>query len=663
MCGITGYFSSTDTPQVSESDLRRAVASLRNRGPDDHGSWVGGADVGLGHTRLSILDLSAHGHQPMFSADGRLAMVFNGEIYNFADIRRELLPKGHVFRGSGDSEVILAAFWEWGVHEAVKRFLGMFAIALWDVTQGKLTLIRDRLGVKPLYYGWNGRTLWFGSELKALRAYPHWQPRIDKVALADFFRFGYIVEPRSIYEEVAKLPPGHALELTRGGQPVLQRYWNVLDGIHPEEQKSEDALADQLEALMADAFKLRMISDVPVGVFLSGGVDSSIVTALLQKNGPPVRTFTIGFDDPRYNEAPHAEQVAKHLGTAHTTQIVRESDALQVLPKWGDLYDEPFGDSSGIPTLLVSQMAAQQVKVVLSADGGDELFGGYHSYESVFARLQSVESQSAVGRVVRDVAATVPWERVDAILAGREASADPGRSASRAISLRLRYLREAQGLSTPGRVFEHVLTSSYWHDEDLTRLLGKQVPRSRRLSDEYPGALGDQMSLWDIEHYLPGDILTKLDRATMAVGIEGREPLLDHRLVEMALSLPHRMRRGSLGPKHLLRKVLYRHVPRGLIERPKMGFAVPLGRWLSGELKSMVDQYLDRGRIGQQGILDPDTVDVVVRRFEAGDPYSVQRVWLLLAFELWHARWMETPSTVRECDVPKAGIRLADLTS
>lgn len=662
MCGITGYFSAVGTPEVGESDLQCAVTSLRNRGPDDHGAWHALPDIGFGHTRLSILDLSEHGHQPMFSGDGRLAMVFNGEIYNFADIRRELLPKGHVFRGSGDSEVILAAFREWGVRDAVKRFLGMFAIALWDFDAHKLTLVRDRVGVKPLYYGWNGRTLWFGSELKALRAYSHWQPRIDKDALADFFRFGYIVEPRSIYEQVAKLPPGHILELPRAGQPQIERYWSALDGIRSNESAQEGVLADELEALMTDAFQLRMVSDVPVGVFLSGGVDSSVVTALLQRSGPPVRTFTIGFDDARHNEAHHAAEVAKHLGTLHTTQTVREADALQVLPTWGDLFDEPFGDSSGIPTLLVSRMAAQHVKVVLSADGGDELFGGYHSYDAVLSRLQSVREQSAVGRFGRGVAAALPWERIDSVLAGRPGFADPGSSFGRSMSVRLRHLREMHGLSTPGEIFEHAVTSNYWSGGDLRRLLGNSVVSSRRNSDVYPGGPSDQMCLWDLEHYLPGDILAKVDRATMAVGIEGREPMLDHRLIEMALSLPYRMRRGALGPKHLLRKVLYRHVPRSLIERPKMGFSPPIGRWITGALKPLVDHYLEPRRIEQQGLLDPDVVAMVLRRLEAGDPFSVHRVWLLLAFQLWHARWMEAPGgTAVDRPVSATPARTAEL--
>jgi asparagine synthase (glutamine-hydrolysing) len=643
MCGITGFFSSSGSPQAGEADLRRAVATLRRRGPDDEGVWLSGTEVGLGHTRLSILDLSAHGHQPMLSNDGRLAMVFNGEVYNFADIRSELLAKGYRFRGSGDSEVILGAFQEWGVREAVKRFIGMFAIALWDKEAGKLTLIRDRLGVKPLYYGWNGRTLWFGSELKALRAYPHWQPRIDKAGLADFFRYSYIAEPRSIYEQVSKLPAGHFLELTRGAEPSVHRYWTVLDAAGTGKQASEEALVDQLEALLADAFNLRMISDVPVGVFLSGGVDSSALTALLKRDGPPIRTFTIGFDDPRFNEAPYAEQVARHLGTVHTTQIVGETEALQVLPIWGDLFDEPFGDDSGIPTLLVSRLAAQHVKVVLSADGGDELFGGYNSYAAVFDRMQSTLRQSAVGRIARNLAVAMPWERVDGVLAGRAGSADPHRSLLRSISLKLRYLRETHELSTAGGQFEHLSTSSKWHDADLDSLLGQAAPRLRTNCDDYPGNDGEKMCLWDLAHYLPGDILAKVDRTTMAVSIEGREPLLDHRLVEFAFSLPYHLRRGSLGSKHLLRKVLYRHVPPDLIERPKMGFAVPIGRWMSGALKPLLDHHLDLARVAQQGVLNPLVVQTVRQRFEAGDPFSVQRVWLLLAFQLWYARWMESP--------------------
>ena len=648
MCGITGFFTSAGMGELAESDLRRAVVTLRKRGPDDEGVWRGGAEVGLGHTRLSILDLSSHGHQPMLSSNGHLAMVFNGEVYNFAGIRSELAGKGHRFLGSGDSEVILAAFQEWGVRGALNRFVGMFAIALWDAQAGRLTLIRDRLGVKPLYYGWNGRTLWFGSELKALRAYPHWQPRIDKTALADFFRFSYIVEPLSIYEQVSKLAPGHFLELSRGGQPAIHQYWSVSNASSHDASADEDALTERLEALMADAFNLRMISDVPVGVFLSGGVDSSALVALLKRDGPPIRTFTIGFDDARFNEAPYAEQIARYLGTLHTTQIVSEADAMQVLPSWGELFDEPFGDDSGIPTLLLSRLAAQHVKVVLSADGGDELFAGYNSYGAVLRRMEIARQQSPIGRLARDLAAIMPWEHVDRMLAGRSGSANPDHSASRAMSLRLLYLRETHSLSTPGGQFEHVLTSSYWHDADLARLLGQAAPSTRRRCDDYPGDVGEKLCLWDLDHYLPGDILAKVDRTTMALSIEGREPLLDHRLVEFAFSLPYHLRFGALGSKHLLRKVLYKHVPRALIDRPKKGFAAPIGSWMLGALKPLLDRHLDLNRIAGQGVLNGAVVQAVRQRFEAGDPSSVQRVWLLLAFQLWYARWMEGSTEVAD---------------
>jgi asparagine synthase (glutamine-hydrolysing) len=645
MGGITGFFSASGTLEVGESDLHRAVESLRNRGPDEQGSWLGAPDLGLGYTRLSTMDPNERERQPIVSADGRSGMVFNGEIYNVADLRGELAAKGNTFFGSGAHEVILAAFREWGVNAAVKRFNGTFALALWDVQAGKLTLVRDRMGVKPLYYGWNGRTLWFGSELKALRAYPHWQPRIDDAALADFFRFAYIVEPRSIYQQVSKLAPGHALELVRGGQPLVQQYWGVLDDFrYAEPQASEEELADELEALISDACRIRTVSEASVGLFLSGGVDSSVVAAMLQRDGFAMRTFTIGFDDPRHDEARHAEEVARHLGTLHTTQVVREAEAMQVLPNWGDLFDEPFGDSSGIPTFLAATLAARHVKVVLLADGADELFGTYQSYVATFNRMHSPRHRTAVGRVARVVASKLPWDRIERAMADRSASADPGRSFGRRLTQHLRYLREIGPLTTPGRMFQHSQTSAYWHDADLHRLLGKETPM-RRNADGYPGDPEEQMRLWELEHYTSADILTKVDRATMAAGIEAREPLLDHRVVAMALSLPDRLRGGPLGAKHLLRKVLYRHVPRALIERPKMGFSPPIGRWMSGALKPLLDQYLDDRRIAQQGILDPLVVRQVRRRFGAGDARSVQRVWLLLAFQMWHARWMEAPSS------------------
>src|SRR6266516_3093938 len=370
MCGIAGYWFKSGVPEAAQQWLKEGVASLHHRGPDDRGSWFEGG-VGLGHARLSILDLSSLGHQPMASQNGRWVMVFNGEVYNFREIRKDLEALGHTFLGAGDSEVIVEAFAEWGPG-AVRRFVGMFAIALWSKADKRLYLLRDRLGVKPLYYGWNGNSLWFGSELKALRAFKHWSPLLDQSAVVDYFRYGYIDEPRSVYQDVFKLPAGHCLQLGPEGEKRIEPYWNVLDSALNPRQGSENELADELEALMIDAFRYRMISDVPVGVFLSGGIDSSTVAAILQRHGGQrIKTFTIGFDEAAYDESPHAEQVAQYLGTEHTTRILKLSEAMRILPKWGDLYDEPFGDDSGIPTLLVSQVASESVKVVLSADGRD----------------------------------------------------------------------------------------------------------------------------------------------------------------------------------------------------------------------------------------------------------------------------------------------------
>src|SRR6185503_16215738 len=380
MCGITGYWVRRGDPAPWLADIAAAVESLRRRGPDDHGTWVRpGGRVALGHTRLSILDLSPLGHQPMHSHDGSIAMVFNGEVYNFAAIRSELEALGHRFRSSGDSEVILAAFLEWGV-AAVDRFIGMFAIALWDERSRRLTLLRDRMGVKPLYYAWNGTALWFGSELKALRAHDAWEQRIDREALAEYLQYGYVSAPRAIYEDVRKLLPGHWLELGEVGEPVAHRYWSPpLEASALE--ASEPELERQLEHLLIDAFRYRMISDVPLGVFLSGGIDSSLVAAVLKVHGGgELRTFTIGFDDPRFDESARAREVARHLGTRHTERILTGADMREVLTDWADLFDEPFGDSSGVPTYLVSKLAREHVKVALSADGGDELFHGYHHY-------------------------------------------------------------------------------------------------------------------------------------------------------------------------------------------------------------------------------------------------------------------------------------------
>ena len=642
MCGITGYWARRGDPAPWLADLAASVEALRQRGPDDSGVWVRpGGRVALGHTRLSILDLSPLGHQPMRSPDGAVTMVFNGEVYNFAAVRSELEALGHRFRSRGDSEVVLAAYQQWGV-AAAERFTGMFAIAFWNERERRLVLLRDRMGVKPLYYAWDGKSLWFGSELKALRAFAAWEPEIDRDALGEYLQFGYVSAPRSIYRGVSKLMPGHWLELGEVGEPVARRYW-APDAEAAPLDASEEELERRLESILVDAFRHRMVSDVPVGVFLSGGLDSSLVAALLQHyGGGDVRTFTIGFDDERFDESCHARRVAEHLGTRHCERIVRASDMSDVLADWGNLFDEPFGDTSGVPTYLVSRMAREHVKVALSADGGDELFSGYSHYGVVIDRHRAL---SRWPRGLRKAAA-VPLAafaggRAEAI-ADRLPLPERRRHATRRALLE-RCSKLAVMLPDADGATIYDLAMSLWTPWEISALLGGATQPRERV--EGLASVADQMTHCDLRHYLPDDILAKVDRTTMAAGLEGREPMLDHRLVEFALRLPLSMRRGALGTKHLLRRVLYKYVPRELIERPKQGFAIPLADWLRGELAPLIDEYLSPARVRDGGLLDPQAVRRAVTNFRAGGPgndrLDVHKVWLLLAFQMWRGRWDE----------------------
>jgi asparagine synthase (glutamine-hydrolysing) len=636
MCGITGYLYLNDTPEDADERLRDSLASLHHRGPDDRGLWQADG-VGFGHARLSILDLSPLGHQPMTSADGQWVMVYNGEVYNFREIRAVLEARGHRFNGTGDSEVILAAFSEWGP-DAVRRFVGMFAIALWHKPTRHLHLLRDRLGVKPLYYAWNGRRLLFGSELKAIRAFAD-DVSVDSTAMADFFRYGYINQPRTIYRKVFKLPQAHRLNVDAAGRLAVHRYWSALDAAERRTTRREEELTDELEALMIDAFRYRMISDVPVGVFLSGGIDSSVVAAVLQRHGQQrVKTYTIGFNEPRFDESSHARRVAEHLGTEHHSRTLDVAEAKRVLPQWGDLYDEPFGDASGIPTLLVSRVAAEEVKVVLSADGGDELFSGYSAYATALARHERLQRMpDSIKELTARVVAGVGVAGIDDWLAEREWPGGANHSLRAGLLTKARKVGERVRAGTIGEVFDQGLVC--FGNAELDRLIGESAP-TRPLANIYPGSPGEQLCLWDLHHFMCDDVLTKVDRATMAVSIEGREPLIDHRLVEFALSLPFALRRGTLGSKHLLRKVLYRYVPRELVDRPKQGFGVPIRQWLMHDLDALVDRHLEPHEMARQSLLDPAVVRTYVRRLRGGDHSVAQRVWLLLAFQMWRHRWM-----------------------
>jgi asparagine synthase (glutamine-hydrolysing) len=617
MCGIVGYRQLVRGDGRSASELPAAIASLSHRGPDDEGSWVDReTGVGLGFRRLAILDLSSLGHQPMVSSSGDWVIVYNGEVYNFRAIRSDLERRGVRFRSDGDTEVVLEAFAEWGV-EAVSRFVGMFAIALYQRSTRTIWLIRDRLGVKPLHYYWDGRSLFFGSELKALRRFTGWRPEVEPNALGDYFRYGYIADPLTIYRHVRKVPPAHVLAFRSDGTCDLSRYWTPFAQAENRLHMPEEEIVEELEILLRDAFTHRLVSDVPVGVFLSGGIDSSLVAALLRDAGAEVQTYTIGFDSTAFDESAHAAAVADHLRTDHHQKIVRADDAKAVLPRWADLYDEPYADESGIPTLLVSEFASERVTVALSADGGDELFSGYDSHTGALNRLDRLER---VPPMVRELAA--------------RSAAVPSRFASE--PARVRRIRRLLAARSAAAVFDEGISMT--SREEVRSLIGS-TPVERTSSDDYPGAPGEQFCAWDLEHYLPGDILTKVDRATMAASIEGREPLLDHRVVEFAFSLPFSCRRGTLGAKHVLKKILYQHVPRSMVDRPKRGFAIPVTDWLATDLRHLVDDVLAPAELADAGFLDPAIVRGWIRRMDAGDSRVRRRVWLAAAFQLWHRRW------------------------
>jgi asparagine synthase (glutamine-hydrolysing) len=630
MCGITGFISAPTASDELTRVVRGMCDALVHRGPDDAGEWIdAGAGVAIGFRRLAIIDLSPAGHQPMISASGRYVATLNGEIYNFEDLRAELRERGlaPVFRGHSDTEVMLAAFEAWGVEAAVKRFNGMFAIAVWDNVARCLHLVRDRMGVKPLYYGFAGRTFVYGSELKALRRHPDFDARIDRGALRLYLRFMYVPAPFSIYEGIAKLMPGTILTLDPAtGLTRTTVYWSARDaavhGARHRFEGSEEEASHELEALLRDSIRIRMVADVPLGVFLSGGVDSSLVTALMQEeSSSPVKSFSIGFADAAYNEAPFAAEVARHLGTEHTELTMTERDVEDVLPRLSAMYDEPFADSSQIPTHLVAALARRHVTVSLSGDGGDELFGGYNRYfigQRLFRGLARVppRMRPALGRALTALSPRA-WDRV---------------SRRRRLGERVhKVARVLEGGDIDAMYFELV---SHWPDIVLGAGAAA-APVTRR--EQWP-PLDDpieRMMYFDQISYLPDDILAKVDRASMAVSLESREPLLDYRLVELAWRLPLSMKvRGGKG-KRVLRRVLYRYVPESLIERPKMGFGIPLAAWLRGPLRPWAEALLDPAAIRKHGLLDPAPIRAKWEEHLSGRGDWQHHLWAVLMLQTW----------------------------
>ncbi len=640
MCGIAGFWTTSSLDHGAAETLCRMTDALRHRGPDDNGSWLDpNAGLALGHRRLSIIDLSPLGHQPMASRDGRWVIALNGEIYNFPTLRAELANQGVSFRGHSDTEVLLEAVAHWGLSRALDRAAGMFALVLWDREARKLFLVRDRLGEKPLYFGRLGNTWLFGSELKALRAHPHWSAEIDRDALTLFLRFNYVPAPLSIYRGIRKLRPAHVATLSADGQVQEQPYWSLADVVergraHPLAGTDEE-LVSRLEERLQATIREQMVSDVPLGALLSGGIDSSAVVAMMQaESSRPIKTFTIGFHESSYNEAQHAKSVARHLGTEHTELYVTPEEARAVIPRLPSVYDEPFGDSSQIPTMLVAELTRRHVTVALSGDGGDEMFGGYNRYflgHRIWRQLSPVPRplRQGLAAAIRAVPPSV-WGRALAVgLPRRFQVAHAGD--------RMHKLADILGVRSAAEMYRALV--SHWRDPASVVRDGHEAAWA---FDGSATALNgatfvERMMFVDARTYLPDDIMVKVDRAAMAVSLESRAPFLDHRVAELAWRLPlDRKVRGSTG-KWALRAVLDRYVPRELVERPKMGFGIPLDSWLRGPLKEWAGDLLAPGRIDREGFLVSGEIERKWREHQSGLRNWQYLLWDVLMFQAWLA--------------------------
>jgi len=650
MCGISGYLDSArqSTEEELRSTVLRMADTLRHRGPDDGGSWVDAhTGIALGHRRLSILDLSPQGHQPMRSACGRYVTVFNGEIYNFRALREELEQAGHAFCGHSDTEVLLASLSRWGIEAAVRRFNGMFAFAVWDREAQRLSLVRDRLGEKPLYYGWMGQTFLFGSELKALRSHPGFKTEINRDSLALYLRHDYIPSPYSIYQGIEKLLPGTIATLAHDGagwRLTAAPYWSAREASErglrePFTGSPQDAVLE-LDGLLSDAVKLRLESDVPLGAFLSGGLDSSMVVSLMQRQSArPVQTFTIGFWEPDFDEAPHARLVAKHLETEHTQLYVTPEEALAVIPRLPALYDEPFSDSSQIPTFLISELARRSVTVSLSGDGGDELFAGYNRYFIGRALWRNI------GWVPSPVRHLASWS-LGALSPGTwarlfDAASPllPPRFRPRNPAVKVQKLAEILAVDTPDRMYLELV--SHWRSP-ASVVIGSSEPPTILTDRSQWAQLPDftqRMMYLDAVTYLPDDILVKVDRASMGVSLEVRVPFLDHRVFEFAWRLPLAMKIQNDEGKWLLRKLLARYVPRALTARPKMGFGVPIDLWLRGPLQDWAEALLDEARLRQEGFFHPERIRRMWGQHLARSRNWQAHLWTILMFQAWREKW------------------------
>lgn len=638
MCGITGIyqFSSRNKVVDLQSTIGLMTDSLEHRGPDSRGTWLSDSGLlALGHRRLSIRDLSSAGNQPMTSSCGRYVIVYNGEVYSHDEIRKDLALTGRRVNGSSDTEIILEACAQWGVENALNKFIGMFAFALYDKVRESLYIVRDRLGIKPVYWGIVDNCLIFGSELKALTAAKFWKPKLDRNALSSFMRHNYIPAPYSIYQGVYKLEPGHLLKFDKGGDWEAKIFWDFRkiaeDGVSSLSSLPENETLDQLDELLSDSVSRRMVADVPLGALLSGGVDSSLVTALMaEKSERRINTFSIGFQEEEFNEAPYASEIAKHLATDHTELYVTSDLAMDLVEKLPYWYDEPFADSSQLPTALVCSLTKNHVTVVLSGDGGDELFAGYSRY---FYGMGLWDKANIASSRLRNLIAyfilSQSVSRLDSI--GRML---PSRWRCPHAGLKLHQFANSILNEDPDEIYRRML--SHWHTPDDIVIGGEEskgILWDKSVAKSIPFFL-DRMQFFDTLTYLPDDILTKVDRASMSVALEVRVPLLDHRLVEFAWSMPRNMKVKNGNGKWALRQLLYKRVPKHLIDRPKMGFGVPFDLWIRGPMRDWVENLLDENRLENQGLFAVAPIRERWQAHLAGENWGYP-LWNVLMAQAW----------------------------
>ncbi|MBU3015745.1 asparagine synthase (glutamine-hydrolyzing) [Poseidonibacter lekithochrous] len=637
MCGIIGIVDYSKN--IKENSFNKMRDIINYRGPDDFGTEIFEKDnftIGLGHRRLSIQDLSPLGHQPMSFEN--LSIIFNGEVYNFEEIKEELLKLNYTFVSHSDTEIILKAFDAWGI-KCVNRFRGMFAFCIYDKNDEKLYIFRDRAGVKPLYYHINQTEFIFGSELKSFYVHENFKKSIEKKALPFYFRFGYIPAPFTIFENTFKLKPGHYLEYDIKSKDIKEiKYWDVKDFY--TQKKSEDnekVVLEELENILKESFNLRMIADVPVGVFLSGGVDSSLVASMIQKNSKsPIKTFTIGFNEKDYDEAIYAKEIAKHIGSEHTELYCDTDDMLELIKELPFLYDEPFGDSSALPTILVSKLAKEKVSVVLSGDGGDEAFIGYSKYFAL-NKISNLENQALKKGVLKALTSIISANNIQTIN-----NLLPNKFKQKNIKDKYQKFKNA---IQSNNIEEMFINASSYVDNDTLKKVFKDTTiefdkTAFNLKAKSNISALDKMLLMDYKTFMVDDVLTKVDRASMSVSIEAREPLLDHKIIEFSAQLPNSLKYKNGVGKYLLKEVLYKHVPKELIERPKSGFQIPLESWLRTDLKPLVEKYLSKEKLEKSNIYNVNEIENILKDLYSGKTVNISLIWFILMFEMWKEEWL-----------------------